>query len=116
MGVIGECHSDRATEGSTRNLQFIFRSIDEPEVPTGDPHVASLLRMTELKSINPPNPVIPTEEPVGFDEESSVGTSQSSKTRITNWRSSRHSLSLTPQDDWFSGFSFSTNVIPNGSR
>ena len=27
-------------KGATRNLELVPRSIDEPEVPTGDPHVA----------------------------------------------------------------------------
>ena len=35
-------------KGATRNLQFVLRSLVEPEVYTLDPHVASLLRMTNF--------------------------------------------------------------------
>ena len=38
----------------------------------------SILRMTILTDSHFPNPVIPTERPTGFDEESRVGTTQPS--------------------------------------
>ena len=38
------------------------------------------------------NLVIPTEKPLGFDEESTVCTTQSSRTQSTHWRSSRRSF------------------------
>ena len=85
---------------STRNLEFILRSQVELKVPTGDPNVgppragrasySSVL--TEFWEHHSPNLVIPTEKPIGFDEESTVGTSQSSGTRIIHCRSSRRSF------------------------
>ena len=50
------------------------------------------LRMTNLRWRYSINPVIPTEKPLGFDEESTAYMSQSSKTRITHCRSSRRSF------------------------
>ena len=44
--------------------------------------------------------VIPTEKPLGFDEESTVCTSQSRWTRSSYSRFSRR---FAPQDDWFKG-------------
>ena len=76
----GELHSTNTVipterlKGETRNLQSVPRSQIKPESQTGDPHVrASALPQNDLfwrhQSINP---VIPTEKPVGFDEESTV--------------------------------------------
>ena len=64
-------------------------------------YVTTTLRMTGLGGWYDLNPVIPTEKPLGFDEESRVCTSQSSIARSTYCRSSRHSLTLIPQDDEF---------------
>ena len=67
----------------------------EPEVPTRDPHVIrlrSFLRMTGLTDCHSLNPVIPTEKPIGFDEESTVCSSQTSRIRGINCGSSRRSF------------------------
>ena len=50
-------------------------------------------------------------ETVGFDEESRVGTPQLSRTRSIDWRSSRHSLTLIPQDDGFGRMSFLMGLV-----
>ena len=57
--------------------------------------------MTSLTNHHSPNFVIPTEKPLGFDEESTVYTSQLSGTLSTHRRSSRR---FAPQDDGFNGF------------
>ena len=62
----------------------------------------SLLRMTGLTDFHSPKPVIPTERGTS-DEASRVCTLQSSEIRSTHCRSSRHSLTLIPQDDSING-------------
>ena len=62
----------------------------------------SLLRMTSLTNCHSSDTVIPTERGTR-DEESRVCTLQSSEIRSTHCRSSRHSLTLIPQDDGFGG-------------
>lgn len=60
----------------------------------------SLLRMTSLTDCHSPKPVIPTEKPRCFDEESLVCTTRSSITRSSCCRSSR---CFAPQDDSING-------------
>jgi len=63
-------------------------------------YITIQLSITGLTDCNFPNPVIPTEKPLGFDEESTVCTSKSSESQSTHWRSSRR---FAPQDDEFGG-------------
>ena len=56
--------------------------------------------MTALTDCHSPSFVIPTEKPLGFDEESPVYTTQSSEAQNTYSRSSR---CFAPQDDSING-------------
>ena len=72
--------------------------------------VTTPLRMTISTDCHFPNPVIPTEKPTGFDEESRVGTLQPSGTRSTHCRSSRRSFYSLLRMTGFEDFEFITYV------
>ena len=73
------------------------------------------LRMTGFGISIPLILVIPTEKPLGFDEESPVYTTQSSEAQSTYSRSSRRSFHSLLRMTSLTNCHSSDTVIPNGS-